>query len=58
MLNKKKATRVAWSKDDLKTLKTMAKQKVGAGKISKALKRTPAAVMVKASTLGVSLSTR
>ena len=55
---KKKAQRVLWSKDDIKTLKTMAKQKTGRDKIAKSLKRTPAAVMVKASMLGISLSTR
>jgi hypothetical protein len=58
MPKKKKVTRRPWSKDDIKTLKTMAKQKSGRNKIAKSLKRTPAAVMVKASMLGVSLSTR
>jgi hypothetical protein len=58
MPKKKKSTRVLWSKDDLKTLKAMAKQKKGSDKIAKSLKRTPGAVMVKASMLGVSLSTR
>jgi hypothetical protein len=58
MPKKKKVTRHPWSKDNIKTLKAMAKQKVGREKIAKALKRTPAAVMVKASMLGVSLSTR
>ena len=55
---KKKRVRVLWSKDDLRTLKTMAKQKAGRDKIAKSLKRTPAAVTVKAANLGVSLSTR
>ena len=58
MPKKAKLTRVAWSKDDVKTLKTLAKQKKGRDKIAKSLKRTPGAVMVKASALGVSLSTR
>jgi hypothetical protein len=58
MPKKKKLTRVAWSKDDVKTLKILAKQKKGRDKIAKSLKRTPGAVMVKASALGVSLSTR
>lgn len=58
MPKKKKSNRLLWSKDDLKTLKTMAKQKKGSAKIAKSLKRSPAAVMVKASMLGVSLSTR
>jgi hypothetical protein len=55
---KKKSKRVLWSKDDVKTLKTMAKEKRGRDKIAKALKRTPAAVSVKAATIGISLSTR
>jgi hypothetical protein len=58
MPKKAKLTGVAWSKDDVKTLKTLAKQKKGRDKIAKSLKRTPGAVMVKASALGVSLSTR
>jgi len=55
---KKKVARRAWSKEDVRTLKTMAKSKAGVNKISKALKRTVAATMAKASMLGVSLSTR
>jgi len=55
---KKKKARVLWSKEDIKLLKTMAKQKVGRDRIAKSLKRTPAAVTVKAATLGVSLSMR
>jgi len=54
-LAKKKVVRRAWSKEDVRTLKTMAKAKAGVNKISKALKRTKAA---KASMLGVSLDTR
>jgi hypothetical protein len=55
---KKKRVRVLWSKDHLRALKTMAKQKAGRDKIAKSLKRTPAAVTVKAANPGVSLSTR
>lgn len=51
----KTVARRAWSKDDLKVLKSMARTKVGVQKISKALKRTPGATAVKAHTLGVSL---
>ncbi len=58
MRKKTKIVRKAWTKDDVKLLKTMAKQKKGRDKIAKSLKRTPAAVMVKASMLSVSLSTR
>jgi hypothetical protein len=54
----KKTVRREWTKDDVKTLKSLAKQKAGVTKIAKALKRTPAATTVKAHTLGVSLSTR
>ncbi|MGY4358551.1 hypothetical protein ACVWZR_007677 [Bradyrhizobium sp. i1.3.1] len=55
---KRKTVRREWTKDDVKTLKSLAKQKAGATKIAKALKRTPGATMVKASLLGVSLSRR
>ena len=55
--NKKVVSR-AWSKEDVRTLKTMAKSKAGVNKISKALKRTVPATMAKASMLGVSLDTR
>ena len=58
MAKAKKEVRRAWSKDDIRQLKTMAKTKVGVAKISKALKRTPGATMVRASMLGVSLDTR
>jgi hypothetical protein len=54
----KKTVRRSWSKEDLKTLKTLAKQRAGVKKIVKALKRTPGATTVKASKLGVSLSTQ
>ena len=56
MVKKKKATRRLWTAGDVKTLKSLAKQKAGVKKIAKALKRTQAATMVKASLLGVSLS--
>jgi len=57
-MSKKKSKRVLWSKDDIKTMKTMAKEKKGRDRIARALKRTPAAVTVKASILGISLSSR
>jgi hypothetical protein len=56
MAKKKKVVRRAWTKDDVRTLKSMAKQKQGVRKIAKALKRTPGATTVKAQKLGVSLS--
>ena len=58
MAKAKRVVRLAWSKDDVRTLKTMAKAKSGVAKIAKALKRTPGATTVMAAKLGVSLSTR
>jgi hypothetical protein len=52
----KKPARRAWSKDDVKTLKAMARSRAGVRKIAKALKRTPGATTVKAAKLGISLS--
>ena len=56
MAKKKKAVRREWTRDDVKTLKTLAKQKVGVAKIAKQLKRTPGATTAKAHMLGVSLA--
>ena len=58
LAKKKKVVRRAWSKEDIRTLKTIAKDKKGAAKIAKALKRTVGATTVMAAKLGVSLSTR
>jgi hypothetical protein len=57
MAKTKKIVRREWTKDDVRTLKTMAR-KTPITKIAKVLKRTPAATQVKASALGVSLDTR
>ena len=54
----KKLVRRPWTKEDHKTMKTMAKAKSGKVKIAKALKRTPGAVNVMATKIGVSLSMR
>jgi hypothetical protein len=54
----KKIVRRPWTKDDHKTMKTMAKAKAGTARISKALKRSPGAVNVMATKVGVSLSMR
>jgi hypothetical protein len=54
----KKLLRRPWTKDDVRTLKAMARDKQGVIKIAKALKRTVAATMAKASLLRVSLDTR
>lgn len=56
MAKKKKVVRRAWSKDDVRTMKSMAKAKAGVAKISKSLKRTPGATSVMAAKLGISLS--
>jgi hypothetical protein len=58
MAKKKKVIRRAWSKEDVRTLKTMAKAKAGVAKIAKALKRSRGATSVMAAKRGVSLSTR
>ena len=58
MPKKKKVIRRAWTKDDLRTLKSMAKDKQGVKKIAKALKRTPGATKVMAAKRGISLSTK
>jgi len=55
---KKKSTRRAWTASDVRALKSLAKQKAGVTKISKALKRTIGATAAKAHQLGVSLDTR
>jgi hypothetical protein len=57
-LAKKKVVRRAWSKEDHRTLKGMAKDKQGVKKIAKALKRTVGATRSMAVKRGVSLSTR
>ncbi|NOJ41365.1 MULTISPECIES: hypothetical protein [Bradyrhizobium] len=58
MAKAKKVVRRAWTKDDVRKMKTMAKAKLGVARIAKALKRTPGATTVMAAKLGVSLSTR
>jgi hypothetical protein len=58
MAKAKKVVRRAWTKDDVRTMKTMAKAKSGVAKIEKALKRTPVAPTVMAAKLGMSLSMR
>jgi hypothetical protein len=57
-LAKKKKVIRRWTKEDLRTLKSMAKDKQGIKKIAKALKRTPGATGVMAAKRGISLSTR
>jgi hypothetical protein len=54
----KKKTRRAWTATDVRTLKGLAKQKVGVDKISRKLKRTIPAVKMYASKRGISLDAR
>jgi hypothetical protein len=58
MPKKKKRIRRTWTKDDLRLLKSMARDKQGVTKIAKALKRSPGATSVMAAKRGVSLSMR
>jgi hypothetical protein len=55
---KKKVVLRRWTKDDLRLLKSMAKDKKGVKKIAKALKRTVYATRAMAVKRGISLSTR
>lgn len=55
---KKVVKRREWTKEDIRTLKTMAKQRVPAAKVAKSLKRTEGATRQKAFQLGVSMDTR
>jgi hypothetical protein len=54
----KKPKRREWTKDDVRELKTLARQKTPVAKIAKSLKRTAGATQQKAFSLGVSLDTR
>jgi hypothetical protein len=54
----KHGKRRSWTTPDVRTLKTLARKKTGAGKIAKKLKRTEGATRPKARRLGVSLDAR
>jgi hypothetical protein len=54
----KASKRKPWTSEDVKTLKKLARQKTGAEKIAKTLKRTPSAVRNRAVIEQISLSTR
>ncbi len=58
MAKKKKLVRRPWTKEDMRLLKSMARDKKGVTKIAKALKRTTRALENKSYLLGVSLDTR
>ena len=57
MAKKKKVVLRRWTKDDLRLLKSLARDKKGVAKIAKALKRSMAATRVMAAKRGISLST-
>ena len=54
----KKRKRVAWSAEQVRTLKSMAKKKAAAQRIAKKLKRTEGATRQKAFSMGLSLDSR
>jgi hypothetical protein len=54
----KRTKRREWTKDDVRQLRILARQKTPVAKIAKSLKRTPGATQQKAFTLGVSLDSR
>ena len=55
---KKASKRREWTPAQVRTLKTLAREKTHAAKIAKALKRTEGATRQKAFSLGVSLDSR
>ena len=55
---KKARKRIAWTPEQLRTLKTLAKKKTHASKIAKTLKRTEGATRQKAFSMGLSLDSR
>ena len=54
----KKSKRRAWTKADIRTLKTLAKKKTRASSIARALKRTEGATRQKSFSMGLSLDSR
>jgi hypothetical protein len=54
----KKTKRRAWTTQNVNSLKSMAKKKMTAGRIAKALKRTEGATRQKAFSMGLSLDSR
>jgi hypothetical protein len=54
----KRIKRRAWTKENVRELKSLAKQKTPAAKIARSLKRTLGATRQKAFSLGVSLDSR
>jgi hypothetical protein len=54
MANKKRRVVRAWSKEDVKTLRALAKARLSGPQVAKKLRRTRSAVAQKAMILGVS----
>jgi hypothetical protein len=54
----KRTKRLEWTKENVRELKTLARQKIPAAKIARALKRTVGATRQKAFQLGVSMDSR
>jgi hypothetical protein len=54
----KKSKRRAWTKADIRSLKTLAKKKTHASSIARTLKRTEGSTRQKAFIMGVSLDSR
>jgi len=55
---KKVAKRRSWTNEDIRTLKTLAREKKKTTTIARMLKRTPGATYQQASKLGVTLGSR
>ena len=55
---KQNGKRRAWTSEHVRTLKTLARKKMSAGKIARSLKRTEGATRQKAFSLGLSLDSR
>jgi hypothetical protein len=53
MAKRKRRLRLAWSKEDVKNLRTFAKDKLSGREAAKKLNRTPGAVAQKAMKLGI-----
>jgi hypothetical protein len=53
MAKKKRRVLVAWSKEDVKNLRALAKSRLSGTETAKKLKRTPSAVAQKAMALGI-----
>ncbi|MDE2464986.1 MAG: hypothetical protein KGO02_14890 [Alphaproteobacteria bacterium] len=56
--SRKRTKRRAWSKDDVREFKLLARQKTPAPKIAKRFKRSEGAIRQKALGLGISLNSR